>query len=246
MVTQGQSLLFPDVSASTLERARRGPAARAMPTGCSHPHGGPARGQRARRSARSTLFASNRQYRSEDLALAEAVAERVAAALENARLYEMARQAIHARDEFLVLAAHELRTPLTALQLYAHGADRGRREARSGRGRAGEALARQVQRLSALVERMCDAARDPGRGDGARPRARATSPRSSETARRCDGSRRDARRSVVAVQAGAAVLGGWDRARVAQLVDELLDNAIKFGDDKPIEIALDRDGKRRC
>jgi hypothetical protein len=38
-------------------------------------------------------------------------------AVENARLFAEADEAIRVRDEFLVVAAHELKTPLTALQL---------------------------------------------------------------------------------------------------------------------------------
>ncbi|HEX4445082.1 MAG TPA: ATP-binding protein, partial [Polyangiaceae bacterium] len=35
--------------------------------------------------------------------------------------------------------------------------------------------------------------------------------------------------------------GRWDRVRVAQVFDELLGNALKFGAGKPIEIAVDSD-----
>src|SRR4029079_17112735 len=49
--------------------------------------------------------------------LGEAIAHRVAAAIDTARLYRQAQQAIRARDEFLTIAVQELRTPLPALQL---------------------------------------------------------------------------------------------------------------------------------
>src|SRR5205823_1411332 len=49
--------------------------------------------------------------------MATDLARHAALAVDNARLYLSAQQALHARDEFLSIAAHELRTPLTTLQL---------------------------------------------------------------------------------------------------------------------------------
>lgn len=58
---------------------------------------------------------SRRKYAEGDLELAEAIARRATAAIENAQLYRAAQEAVRVRDAFLSIAAHELRTPLTAL-----------------------------------------------------------------------------------------------------------------------------------
>ena len=58
---------------------------------------------------------SGRRYADDDLAFAQELAVRCALAIDNARLYREAQQAIQVRDEFLAIASHELKTPLTGL-----------------------------------------------------------------------------------------------------------------------------------
>ena len=185
------------------------------------------------------LFATSRHYRGEDLGLAEEVAERVAAALENARLYEVARRAVAARDEFLSLAAHELRTPLTALQLVADGAVRhGLQGATEG---GDDPLSRQVRRLAALVEHMLDAARI--RTGGLALQLEPCDLRTLVEERVANAAPRALRGGgAINVRAEAPALGRWDCARLAQVIDELLDNALKFGRNRPIEVALESNG----
>ena len=61
---------------------------------------------------------SGRHYSKTDLSMAEELASRAALAIENARLYSEAQNAIRLRDEFIATASHELRTPLTSLKMY--------------------------------------------------------------------------------------------------------------------------------
>jgi PAS domain S-box-containing protein/excisionase family DNA binding protein len=61
------------------------------------------------------LSESARVYDAADLALAEEVARRAALAVDNARLYREAQEAVRVRDAFLAIASHELKNPLTAL-----------------------------------------------------------------------------------------------------------------------------------
>jgi signal transduction histidine kinase len=192
-------------------------------------------------SGAMSFFATDRHYRDDDLALAEEVGRRVGVALANVHLYDLARQAIRARDEFLMLAAHELRTPLTALQLLAEQPVRrgdGSNEIVTARS---VAIARQVRRLGALVEHMLDAAKIRGEGLvltlepldlAVLVRARVSA--ATEHALRAG--------CALEIRAEQAVPGQWDRLRMGQLVDHLVDNAIKFGAGQPITVTLERDG----
>lgn len=64
----------------------------------------------------ATAF-SGRHYGPDELALAQELASRLSLALDNARLYQQAKDAIRARDEALGMVTHDLRNPLTAITL---------------------------------------------------------------------------------------------------------------------------------
>jgi signal transduction histidine kinase len=55
---------------------------------------------------------SGRRYSAHDLSIAEEIGKRAATAIDNARLYEQARQATLARDNLLAIVSHDLRNPL--------------------------------------------------------------------------------------------------------------------------------------
>jgi signal transduction histidine kinase len=56
-------------------------------------------------------------YSEEDLAFFQEVAGRVALAIENARLYQQAREAVRSREDVVAIVSHDLRTPLNAITL---------------------------------------------------------------------------------------------------------------------------------
>jgi PAS domain S-box-containing protein len=167
---------------------------------------------------------------------------------QNARLYREAREAVHARDEFISIAAHELRSPVTAVLLATQGLLRvaGQREVPPGT--LVEVLRtaeRQTRRLSQLVEDLLDVSRIDA---GTVQLALGPVDLSAVTHDAVEQLREAAQRAgcPLAVDAPAPVVGRWDRARLDQVVGNLLQNAIKYGAGKPVEISVRAvDGRAR-
>ena len=62
---------------------------------------------------------SGRTYEPRDVGYLEELARHVANAVDNARLYEQAQQAVRMREEVLAVVSHDLRNPLAAIQMAA-------------------------------------------------------------------------------------------------------------------------------
>jgi len=240
---QKQAVLLPDVSRAWLEAYEFAPAERAAfdELGITASIGVPL--EVGGKTIGAMIFhAAGRHFDGDDRALAEEIAARVAAALENARSYGIAQEAIRARDDFLVLVAHEMRTPLTALQLRTDNLLRKARQSGSAEDtKQTDAIARDVHRFTDVVEHVLEASSIRAEGvklahdscDLAKI-VEACVAQVAERARRAG--------SPVAVHTESSIVGRFDRTRVERVVLCLLDNAIKFGEKKPIEVSLRRDG----
>ena len=154
-----------------------------------------------------------------------------------------AEQAVHERDVFLSVAAHELRTPLTALQLKLEGLERIIKNELSAtsrpdaQGRFLDAL-RQTDRLSELVERLLDVSRiAAGRFE------MHVEPVDLESVVHeiVDDFKEKAAesKSEVSIATKGDARGKWDRRRLEQVVANLLSNALKYGEAKPIAITVE-------
>jgi PAS domain S-box-containing protein len=150
------------------------------------------------------------------------------------------RQLEELRDEFLVLASHELRTPVTSiglrLQQLVRKAERG--------GTVEQAIAdarlalEELRRLTHLVDTLLDAQVARGRIElekrdldlGALVR---------EVVERHRG-HADRIGSELTIEA-IPIVGSWDRARVEQIVTNLMTNALKYGAGKPVRVVVGAD-----
>jgi signal transduction histidine kinase len=186
------------------------------------------------------------QYaRAGDVALAEDLAYRCGMALENARLYAEAREAVEARNEFIAIAGHELRTPLTALTLRMRSLEALLRQEGISAGALEKfrSTSRQLARLSELVERLLDVGRittgllelHRERVDVSRLVEQVVESFAEEAARAG---------SALRVEVQPGLTAWWDRGRVEQALTNLLANALKFGAGNPIELQASLRGER--
>ena len=100
----------------------------------------------------------SRVYGPRDLRLAEALADRAAVALENARLYRASVHATQLRDQVLGVVAHDLRNPLSAILLQASALTRRgpAPERRSQKPREG--IRQAGMRMNRLIQDLLDIA----------------------------------------------------------------------------------------
>jgi signal transduction histidine kinase len=158
------------------------------------------------------------------------------------QLIEELRAAIAARDEFIAIAAHELRNPMTPIvgqvQLLL---SRARREQVSQQLLQGlemleTAVDHYVQRATTLLEitRLnADQIRlQPSTFDLCELVLDCTH-KYEQLATRAG--------STLHCDLSAAVVGTWDRLATEQILDNLVSNAIRYGDGKPVTIELESD-----
>jgi signal transduction histidine kinase len=186
---------------------------------------------------------SGRHYTKQDLIMATEIGRRASLAVENSRLYGEARAAVEIRDTFLSVASHELRTPLTTLSILTTSLVRAAKHGRllalgdAGIAQRLEKADRQAKHLARLVDRLLDVTRLSA---GDLPLER-TAVDLTEVAREVIGRFEDSIEKRVELRGQGAVTGHWDRARIDQVVTNLISNAIKYGGET-VEVEVDATG----
>lgn len=192
---------------------------------------------------------SGRRYDEQDLALARQFADRSALGMDNASLYDQARAAIQVRDDFLAVASHELRTPLMPLQLQIHLIERRlptlfeNPESATWLSKSLATLQRQGKRLERLVNELLDIARITGGQLHMELSQVDLEPMVQDVAARLQESGEGSSSgSVLTVVCPAPVIGHWDRMRIEQVINNLLSNALKYGQGRAIDVVLAQRG----
>jgi PAS domain S-box-containing protein len=108
--------------------------------------------------------AQTRRFTVDDVRMLQLAADRIALAIEQARLYEVERrarrqaeEANRSKDEFLAVVSHELRTPLNAILGYATLLRRGGLDARKVE-QAAEVIERSGKAQAQLIDNLLDTA----------------------------------------------------------------------------------------
>ena len=158
------------------------------------------------------------------------------------RLVAHLRAAVTARDEFLSVASHELRTPLSTLRLQSTLLSRWLAQVSLGEHEAElrmhcGVIERQVRRLEMLTGELLDVTRiAAGRLELHRELVDLVPLAREVVARHAVEDSHDA--SMVALECDASLTGRWDAFRLDQVISNLLGNAIRYGQSKPILVAV--------
>jgi signal transduction histidine kinase len=185
----------------------------------------------------SKILTSSGEFAGSDAAMAPADGR--------ARLVAELRQAVHARDEFIAIAAHELRNPMTPILGYAEHILSGCRRRESA---CPDAIIVALERLAGLIAEYVKRATtllDVSRITAGKLRAELSAVDLSAMMRQAVARHRSpAERSGCRLQPNIedGVSGLLDQLAVEQIADNLLSNAVKYGAGEPIEIALVRHG----
>ncbi len=184
------------------------------------------------------------------LSISEDITEKIQAEKNRIRLMEeqisriALEETLRLRDEFISIASHELKTPLTTLLIQVQLIHKLVEQA-TIIGISKEKLLsmlntsiRQVDRFTSLINNLLDTSSISAKG--------LTLHRQDTDLRKIIGdvlNRFQAELSSVGSSLEVHVLdhiiGQWDRARIDQVVVNLLSNAMKYGEGKPIEISTE-------
>nr|WP_255217392.1 ATP-binding protein [Myxococcus sp. AM010] len=233
----GRSELTSDVSPEALSEGLEGPEHVSLmeKVGVRSYLGVPLRvGQQTRGVFVLLTSAPERRLTMTDQVLVEEVVGRAALALDNARLWSEAQDAV----ELIGVAAHDLGNPLNTLQLLLRKLQRtelaGEQKARGGLA----AALKQTQRLGQLLHNLLDLSRlssgklmlDVAPVD--------LSELVHEVVERFAEQAAEAG-CKLEFNAELGLVGRWDRLRLDRVVTNLLSNALKFGRGRPVEVRVE-------
>jgi len=174
------------------------------------------------------MVGSGRRYLAKDLAFAQDVTGRIAAALESARLFRETRQAVEAREHVLGIVSHDLRTPLSGILLAARGLEDTPAASDALAARLLDTIQRGVERMSRMIDDLLDVSsidagrlsldlRDQEAGDLVEDALKGLKPMT-----------REKNLHLHADAPDRGILVRCDRDRILQVFANLIGNSIKF------------------
>jgi signal transduction histidine kinase len=180
-----------------------------------------------------------------DLALAQELGERLSLAIANVREHLRLVDAIRDRERLISIAAHELRGPLCSVRLCLQSLQRSRVPLAPKVSRMLQIMAKEERRVARLIDDLLDLGRI----------------RSGQLELElssfdlCDLVREVAAESALQtagkgpkldLDLQGPVMGLWDRSRLNQVVTNLVANAIKYGQGRPVIVRVTGDNQRAC
>jgi signal transduction histidine kinase len=180
-----------------------------------------------------------------DLALAQELSDRMALSIRNVREHKRLVDALCDRERLISIAAHELRGPLCAVRLCLQSLQRSRVALAPKASRMLEIMIKEERRVARLIDDLLDLGRirsgqlglelssfdlcDLVREVGAQLKAQMANTGSDLT-----------------FDVQGPVVGHWDRSRLNQVVTNLVANAFKYGQGRPVivRVGADNEGGR--
>lgn len=184
-----------------------------------------------------------RHYTQSDLALMDEIGRSCAMAIDNTMLYRDAQQSIQNREDFISVASHELRTPLTSLQmrvdLLAHMMDKSEfsDELEAKVKPIVSEIRPDIRKFSQLIETLLDISKLRNNKLHLNLLQMNMSKVVQEEVNRLK-HEFDFQQSPLKVYIQEDLFGMCDQVRLQQVVSNLLANALKFGNKKPVEFEM--------
>jgi len=180
-----------------------------------------------------------------DLALAQELGERMGLAIRNVREHKRLAEALGDRERLISIAAHELRGPLCSVRLCLQSLKRSRVPMAPKATRMLEIMIKEERRVARLIDDLLDLGRiRSGQLELA-----------LSSFDLCDVVREVGAQMAVQVAGGGSklnlelqdpIVGCWDRGRLNQVVSNLVGNAVKYGQGRPILVRASTDNQRSC
>jgi signal transduction histidine kinase/DNA-binding response OmpR family regulator len=185
------------------------------------------------------LAESDRRYTVDDLRMAVQLGERAGVAIANSRLYAEATKAVHLNELFAGVVGHDLRNPLAAI-MAATQLLLARDEVGSG-GPALQRILASTERMARMIDQLLDFTRvRAGGGIPSDPQPMDFAVVAHEVVGELQDAHPD---SDIVFETKGTLAGTWDPDRLAQLVSNLVSNAIEHGR-RDIPVLIEADGTR--
>jgi signal transduction histidine kinase len=178
-----------------------------------------------------------------DLALAQELSERLALAIRNVREHKRLIDALCDRERMISIAAHELRGPLCSVRLCLQSLQRSRVPLAPRATRMLQIMAKEERRVARLIDDLLDL----GRIRSGQLELDLSSFDLCDLVREVTQQmevQADGAGSKLHVDMQGSIPGRWDRSRLNQVLSNLLANAIKYGQGRPIVIRATGDVPR--
>lgn len=151
------------------------------------------------------------------------------------------QEAVTIRDTFLSVASHELKSPITTLKLQFQMLERVKSKhalvPKEDLEKPLSRVALQVSRLTRLVDELLDVTKISAGKLTFSPEEFNLVALAEEIINGTEHAH------LISLQAPAELNGNWDRHRVAQVIVNLISNAIKYGQGKPVTVILAGDDR---